>query len=339
MAAPTTKEQWREFCAYTNTPDALQPNLTCAEIADLTPTERKAYNARRYNYIDEERVMKTRNLLVLEASAERLLHASEKPRHTLRSGLQISGPPWVGKTTAITYAARKLEAEMRRRYDRIGDLQYLPLLYISLTAATTPAKLWAIIAHFLGLPEGSFRDDSAMFRLCALLRVLGTRFVFVDEVQRLNTDHIPDIKVADSLKSFAEYLDATMIYAGTDLDTAPLFTGKAGAQWRARCKRTNMQRYEHKTNAQQREWAELAGGFEQYLPLPRHHSGYLIDHADYLWDRCQGSIGTLRELIADGAYLAITSGEERITTELLDVVAVDEEARRLAAEATQPPPP
>lgn len=331
MAAPSTKELWREFCAYTPTPDALRPDLSCAEISALSAAQRKAYNKRRIGYIYEERILQTANLKAIEATVKRFLFAAEVPKYSARRGLQISGPARVGKTTAVLHAVRKLEADMRRRYDRTGDQQYLPIVYTSLTAATTPNKFWAIIANFVGIPPiRGPHSDSVMFRLTDLLRDMGTRFVIVDEVQRLNTDHVAGVQVADTIKSFAEYLDATMIYAGTTLETAPLFTGEAGAQWRARTVRIDMRPYTLGTDAQRLEWAQLVGGFEQYLPLPRHHTGYLVDHAEYLFHRSGGSIATLRDLIADAAYQAIESGEERITTDLLDDVAVDEEARRLA---------
>ena len=50
----------------------------------------------------------------------------------------------------------------------------------------------------------------------------------IDDVQRLNTDRAAGAEVADNIKTFAENLDATMLFAGISLETAPLFSGENG---------------------------------------------------------------------------------------------------------------
>ncbi|GAA1463533.1 ATP-binding protein [Williamsia maris] len=327
MAAPANKEQWRTYCAYDPTPDERRPTLTLKEIQALSDDERRTYNDRRIAYLYEERTIPTRDLRLIENTARRLLRAANAPCFVVRRGMSVSGPVRTGKSTAIMHAGKRLENRLRIEHNRVDDPSYLPIVYVSITAATTPNKLWAVLAEFVGVRQLRGRNsDGRMFDLTQMLHELGTRFVIIDDVQRLNTDRIAGAEVADTLKTFAEHLDATMIYAGVSLRTAPLFTGPVGAQWRARTLPIEMHPYSLRTGDKEQEWRELIATFENYLPLPLHKPGTLVADAQYLFHRTGGSIATLNDLIADAGVDAIDTGEEKITRELLDDVAVDANA-------------
>lgn len=322
-----TVHQWRDYCAYDPTPDSQRPHLAIDEIKALSDMERKAYNDRRISYLYEERTIPTRDLRLIENAARRLLRAASAPRFVVRRGMSVSGPVRTGKSTAIMHAGKRLENRLRVEHNRVDDPTYLPIVYVSITAATTPNKLWAVLAGFVGVRQLRGRNsDGKMFDLTQVLRDLGTRFVIIDDVQRLNTDRVAGAEVADTLKTFAEQLDATMIYAGVSVRTAPLFTGPVGAQWRARTVPIDMHPYSLRTGDKEREWQELVATFESFLPLALHEQGSLVSDAHYLFHRTGGSIATLHDLIADAAVDAIDTGEERVTRQLLDEVAVDANA-------------
>jgi hypothetical protein len=328
VAAPSNKKQWQEYCAYQHTPDDERPNLTVAEIAKLTEDERKAYNDRRIRYLDEERIVPTRDLLMIEATARRCLRAADAPRFTARRGMSVSGPVRMGKTTAVMYAARAIEHRLRVANHRVDDPDYLPVVYVSIGAATTPNKLWAVLAEFVGIRQLRGRNsDGRMFDLVQMLRELGTRLVVIDEVQRVNTDRVPGAEVADTIKTFAEQLDVVMIYAGISLATAPLFTGETGKQWRSRTIPVEMHGYSLRSAEKRDEWQELVATFERYLPLAKHVPKSLVLEAEYLFHRTGGSLASLHDLLADAGAEAIETGEEQITRALLDTIPVDANAR------------
>lgn len=102
----------------------------------------------------------------------------------------------------------------------------------------------------------------------------------VDDVQRLNTDRAAGAEVADNIKTFAENLDATMLFAGISLETAPLFSGENGEQWRKRTRPINLSNYSLSNDADHKEWVQLVASFERILPLPLHEHGMLERHAD-----------------------------------------------------------
>ncbi|WP_411815452.1 TniB family NTP-binding protein [Gordonia sp. SND2] len=328
MAVPSNNREWRDFCDFDPTPDDKRPSLTLDEIQGLSDSEREAYNNRRIAYIYEERTFPTRDLVTIEKTARRLLRAAQSPSSVARRGMSVSGPVRTGKSTAVMNAGKRLDTRLRIANNRVGDPSYVPVVYISITPATTPNKLWAVFAEFIGVRQLRGRNsDGRMFDLIALLRDLGVRFVIIDDVQRLNTDRVAGAEVADSVKTFAEFLDATMIYAGVSLKSAPLFTGEAGKQWRARTVPIDMHPFTRRTDDAVREWRELIASFERYLPLPLHIPGSLVDEFDYLFNRTGGSIASLHDLICDTAAEAIDSGEEKVTVDLLETIAVDAYAK------------
>lgn len=330
MATPVTKELWRKFCAYEPADESTKPILGVEEIRRLPASELAAYNDKRIDYINQERVFPTRDIRAVLALSRRFLRASRVEKFVARRGISVSGDPRIGKSTAVQAAGKRLEAQLRRDNRRETDSSYIPVVYTSVAAATTPTKLWLLLADFVGAGEMRGRStDERLMNLAHLLRDLGTRFVIIDEVQRLRTDESDGSAVADALKTFAEYLDATMIYAGISLSTAPLFTGTTGAQWRARTVPIFMNRYDIKKDADIQEWRQLIGAFERLLPLPLHEEGMLSKNYEYLLHRTGGSIAFLGDLLTDAATDAIDSGEEAITLELLDQVPVSTEDRRV----------
>lgn len=323
MAAPTTKEGWREFCAYQPTPLSERPALTMEAIDALSTADHEVYNERRRDYINEERVFPTRDVGLILTDALRLWRRSRCKSYTARPGLRVSGESRVGKSTGVMAAGKHLEATIRRAHSREGDMGFLPILYINIATVTTPNKLWTRFAEFAGARELRGRNgDERLLDLARLLRSFGTKFVILDEAQCLDTDRVAGAEVAYNIKSFAESIDATMIFAGVELEMCPLFSGAQGVQWRRRTRPINLSNYRIANESDNQEWIRLVAAFEQILPLPKHAKGFLERNADYLYHRTGGSIAYLRDLICDAAIEAIDTGEEAVTLAILDSCAL-----------------
>jgi len=329
MGSPTTREEWHEYCIYEPTPDSERPSLSLDEIKALSPSERAAYNERRIDYLNEERVYPTRDIKSILNLARKLMRATRVSKYVAREGIRVSGEARIGKSTAVMAAGKRLDTELRRSQGRENDPSYMPVIYTTIATASTTNKLWVRLADFVGARQ--LRGDNADERLvdlAHLLKQLGTKFVIVDDVQRLDTGYRSGAEVADSLKVFAEQFDATMIFAGISLNTAPLFTGAAGEQWRKRTRPVNMRNYQLQNDADRIEWQRLVGAIEGMLPLPGHEQGSLERNAEYLWHRTGGSLALLNDLIIDAGTDAIDLGIDSITMELLDSISVDDEDRR-----------
>lgn len=78
------------------------------------------------------------------------------------------------------------------------------------------------------------------------------------------------------------------------------------------------------TNLHRKEWVGVLAGIESALRLANMAEGAIRnDLADYLFIRTGGRIGSLMELIRVGASLAISTGAETLTEDLLDRVTLD----------------
>ncbi len=67
------------------------------------------------------------------------------------------------------------------------------------------------------------------------------------------------------------------------------------------------------------------------LRLHDHQPGSLLALAEYLYRRSGGMIGSLSQIVRGAAILAIESGSEQITKDLLETVPVDYAAERATA--------
>jgi hypothetical protein len=78
------------------------------------------------------------------------------------------------------------------------------------------------------------------------------------------------------------------------------------------------------TERGRRHWRQLLLAIEQRVVLADTHAGMIADDlCDYLYARSTGHIGSLMTLINRGCQCAVRSGEEKLTTELLDNIKID----------------
>ncbi|MFC9659963.1 ATP-binding protein [Nocardia sp. NPDC127606] len=324
MAAPTNRELWFNHCEEMAKPPALRPRASFAELSVMGPAARARFDRSRIDYLLRDRVYLTDNVVWIDKTLTRMLTKSRSYTAVARPALRVSGPSGTGKSTALLWAGARIDLRLRRRNLGLGDRTYLPVIYVSIGDVTSVNTLLACFGQFLGV--GPLARGTAEDRLCALARLvreMGTRFVVVDEVQNLATHRIQGAEAAHALKRFAEQTDATMVYVGIDLDTAPLFSAGTGAQWRAHSCGYAMRTYTTVTSARALPWIELIDTFERDLPLCRHEPGSLAVLYRYLFDRTGGKIGSLKHLLLDAALDAIEGGREQITRELLDQIDTD----------------
>ncbi|MFJ2915594.1 hypothetical protein ACIO8F_40915 [Streptomyces sp. NPDC087228] len=135
----------------------------------------------------------------------------------------------------------------------------------------------------------------------------------------------------DSVKYLANETAATFIYTGVELQKSGLFLeGQASM----RATRTSgrytlhpVKRFRCKTAEEKLEWAKTVKALEDMLVLYRHKPDQLVQLSSYLYDRTDGSICALTDLIRESAIEAVMSGEEAITRKLMERVAISEYAQ------------
>lgn len=201
---------------------------------------------------------------------------------------------------------------------------FLPVVYVIVPPASTAKMLAAEFARFLGLPLPKNLNQVAITNaVCEVLRTVGTELVLVDEIHNLALDTRHGAETSDQLKYLSERIPATFVYAGIDVEAKGLFTGSRGRQIAGRFASVATQPFAYGTRTQRNEWAALVATLEQILRLHRHEPGALLRHAEYLYQRTGGMIGSLSHLIREAAIEAILDNTEHITKTTLDGVALD----------------
>lgn len=134
----------------------------------------------------------------------------------------------------------------------------------------------------------------------------------------------------------------TFIYAGVGLAGRGLFaeglTGQNAvlAQTGRRWTRLELPPFEIVSDQGRVHWQGLLKATERQLVLARAGPGMLTHLADYLFERTSGHIGSFITLVTRSCFKAIRTGEETLTSSLLDTVRIDEaseQARRQLAAA------
>ena len=332
----TTKEEWWEFVRAKG---SERPQLPSGEeLASWNRAGRRAFNETRGAYHD--------NFGVVGVPAMRRIHKDLLPRVIsnarrlpgARRGAIIDGPGGAGKTTIITQLGKKVERYMRARYPsprtRGGD-EFMPVVYITLPASTTIRGLNLALARFYGIVS-SKRDtkDELGYQIIEHARRCATCLIMVDDIHFLNLykqrDHHA---VNDHLKYLANTISTTFLYAGIDCERSGLLSeGRSphegsSSQTRRRFALHHVEPFSLKTKNGPQEWVSLLKNIERKLVLEHARKGTLHNKlAGYLFERTGGYIGSLTDLVRGGANLAIESGEERITKNLLERVQLDHAA-------------
>ena len=335
MAAPATLATWREFVTR---PDPVQPpRLDAAEVRLLTSRQRAAYKRARLQWLSEDAVFETTDILTLNHLTRRTVVRNGVTSATARRGLAISGRSTLGKSTALLHLGKSHEIRVRKQ--RPGpDLQ--PVAYVVIPPAATPKTLMLTFARFLGLPfTERTTTDIVADAVVGCLTDLGTSMVLVDEIHNLQTNRAAGAEAASALKLFSERLDATFLYAGIDLPTSELFTSAFARQIKGRIVVHEMTPYRFGTHREQDDWEDLVALCDEQIVLTRYPPGSLTAHAGYLFDRTGGSIGTLRALLADAATDAILTGTEQLNRAALEATPTDRQAEELRSQLTSPAQP
>ena len=94
------------------------------------------------------------------------------------------------------------------------------------------------------------------------------------------------------------------------------------AQISQRFKRLAVEPLRRSTQTERAMWLGVLSVFERELVLLHGKEGDLTGHADYLWQRTQGVIGSLTQLLTEAVAEAIDTGAEQITMKLLDGIDI-----------------
>lgn len=320
----TVKEGWRDFVEQP-TPSTPQHH-SAKELEAMEPAMKKRYDSVRIQYAAKMPPITK----LFERSHEELSLLTMINEHRppgARPGIAIDGDPGNGKTTVVTEFGRKYEREQRALHpDELTSEghEFLPVVYVNVDAYPTIKGLNRALLEFYGivLKNSSTHEMTGLVFDCA--KLCATSLIIIDDVHMLELHRNSDRDVNNHLKRLANDARATFVYAGVGLEKRGFMMegimdeDAKLSQISRRFKRipaAPLSRFDQKDR-------ELMNGilnlYEKQLPLANARPRDLVSHASYIWDRTQGVIGSISQLVTEAYARAILTGKERITKDLIE---------------------
>jgi hypothetical protein len=311
---------------YLNTTTAVPETLSDSDYAALGPVARNRYDRARVVYLSGGILIETPSL----TRAKKVLHDCFNDnigRNSGHTGLILNGDSTVGKTTTTKALMQYVYNAYKRQSPGFDVEQTVPVVYIEVPAGSTGKLLIKTFAEFFGMTVRSGESMvSLRSRVTSVIAAAGTQLIVVDELHNLASKTAGNGESVDVLKSLHNDLPCTFVYAGIDLTDGRLLAGPRGQQLSARFDIMPMSRFNLSRAEDRKTWKQLINAFEAKLPLRHHEKGTLATMQDYLFERTNGSIGSLSRLITGSAIETITNPKierEHIDRDLLDSRRLD----------------
>lgn len=331
-ASLTTREGLAD---YLTNPFPRPDLMTREDYAALTESQRAEYNHARIRYASGHIVVNTPDLIAATKLLAQCMQVNVW-RTSGHAGLMLSGDSTLGKTESTKALMRYTHHHFAKAHPDYADHDWIPVVYISVPAASTGKLLMKAFADFLGLPV---KDRESMGdirnRVVGALAAARTQLIVVDELQNLAGRSVGLGESVDVLKNLHNEVHATFVYAGIDLSSSLVLSGTRGQQLRGRFSIHEMERLTLSDPVHRKVWKGLLNAFEKELPLHGHPVGTLRAMSDYLYERTAGSIGSLSRLLTGATIeLIITGAEETLTQSVLDAQILDRRAEELRTQRT-----
>ncbi len=334
------KEGWFTFV---DSPARPRPDdLTLKELAALGESALAAHNRARRKCHANIGPLKTPMIERLHGDLWNILDSNEQDGDKAKPSAAVDALAGLGKTTAVNAFGK---AYHRREIAELGKFtdaghERIPVCRIGLAGNTGIKDLNRSMLAFYGHP-GSRNGTASQFidraMDCALARE--TTLLIFDETHFLPWGSKEGTRVSNHFKHLANELPVTIIFVGIGLGERGLYSegrssrAKNLAQLGRRVTPLPLDPYLVDDDRGREEWRVLLKAVEKRLVLARKFEGMLADDlSDYLFARSTGHLASLMTLIARGCSLAIKTGEERLTADLLDCVRNDANAERARAE-------
>jgi hypothetical protein len=329
------------------------PRLSLAEYQALSPRGRALHDLHRTATHVNLRLQETpMSRKVSDLMRGRLQNNAVKFAPGTRDGLMISGGGFQGKTETACWAAAEFEDLWRGIYQQLvpgpaagtRDL-FVPVAYCRLPVRATPKGLCRAILDVYGDPHPSTLDD-LIRSVRSTIRDHQTTALLIDDITRLRLHRGDDQDTLDLIRELMD-VNVTLVLIGVDIPGSGLLRGAyidprsnqwvfpdvrrgkghneaAATQTERRFDLVDLDPFDYSTPAGITAFLEHLAGIEDQLRLLRSFDGMLTagEMPEYLFRRTRGIVGLLRRLIEDGCAKAITTGEERITLELLVGTAI-----------------
>lgn len=329
------------------------PRISAREHADLGARHKTLYDLHRTATHANLRLLETpMSARVSELMQRRLQNNAVKWNPGTMDGLMVSGGGKQGKTETVCRALAAFEELWR---SICGELcatpppgtrdEFVPVAYCRLPVRARPKALCQSILDVYGDPHPKTLHDLVRATR-ASLRGHRTTALVIDDVTRLRLHREDDQDTLDLIREVMD-LDVTLVLVGVDIPHSGLlrdayydtrtgqwifpetkrgksFNPQASTQTERRFDLVELDAFEYSTPSGITAFLEHLAGIEDQLRLLNSFDGMLTEGAmpEYLYRRTKGIVGLLNRLIEDACSVAISTGAEQLTPELLESVTI-----------------
>ncbi|MET9769463.1 ATP-binding protein [Streptomyces sp. NPDC006415] len=290
--------------------------------------------------------------VVSELMRNRLLSNSMKRKPTTRPGLMINGGGNQGKTETAAEAAAAFE-DLWLGLEEFVDVPELPgtrdlratIAYVQTPVTATPKSTCQAILDFFGPSDPNLTLTQIVRQVRASLRDHRTRVLILDDITRLRMHRKDDQDTLDLIRALMS-MRVTLVLIGVGIPDSGLLKGgwqdpktgqwefpepgredfkdEASTQTARRFDLVDLRPFSYDTADDIADFVDHLTGLEDELRLFNARKGMLTggDMPEYIYRRTGGVVGLIERLIEDGASLAMDTGIEEITEELLDRVVI-----------------
>lgn len=333
------KQGWKDFAE--SDPRTRVPALPSRGLQGLSDNALEDYNEARMVWNANPPTVKTAQLLAAFSIIKQVMSSNYRDGEKLRGSVVIDAAPALGKTTIATRYAKDFHRKMMKKRSKRTTAGHLrvPVAFIPLDASVTLKGLNQKILSFYEHPAAEHATTSRLAsRAVDCVRSCETQLIVIDDLHFVDFKHRRGQEVSNHLKGLANEMPATFVYVGVRLSERRFFNeGLLGedavyAQTSRRATRVPVSPFTISTDAGAQAWTILLKALEGHLLLLKKEPEMLTRHAQELFRRTQGHLGSLTNLLDRACYVAIESGRETIDSYVLDAVTIDNAAEISALE-------
>lgn len=332
-----THDDWH---SYVMTPAAVRPALPSAsEYEAMKKTEKKLINARRVHYNNSFGPVLTPPMMDIHEAGIRLAAQNLRAQPGARPGLIIDGDSTIGKSTIVMQLGRKYELKVTKQHSITTTPtghRFIPVAYINLPATMAIMNFNHLLARFYNIPlSRGAREEEITDAIKEAAADCCTSMFILDDIHFLEIKNRTHKTLNNHIKSLANSISATFVYAGIDLGKTGLLTeGKStkeinNTQTGHRFKKFDLSAFSTATEIERNNFKNLLNYFEEQLMLYKQKPGDLFENfGTYILDRTGGFIGPLTHLLRECAQLAISSGVEEFTLRNFRKIRLDYDSEK-----------
>lgn len=321
-------EGWQE---YVNKAAVFKPVMPTVDVFEaMMPQAKKEFAKQRTKYHAEMPAVATPTLTTIHNAAIRLSSLNYTAAPGARMGVVLDGLGTVGKSTIAMELGKRYELSWRKHIQPklmgVQSHRFIPVIYVTLPGNLTIKDFNRLITSFMNISTPASASVSWLSgRIIDATKGCCTSMIIIDDIHYLHMKNQESMAVNNHLKYLASCISATFIYAGINVEGSGLLReGKSKEKAFASQTQHRFKIYPISPFAKESaELKPLLSTFEARLALVRQPIGSLEQLSDYIHDRTGGFMGSISNLIREGANLAIQRGEERLSRSILEAVRLD----------------